>query len=168
MSERRSALLPAIVAVAFAGGFLACATPAAVTPQGGPPEAGSSCSGDWATGSDGVSIVPFAGTVLGRTPDGTRRPIPGARFVVVAGAEPGRLSILTDDQGRFQGKLLLPTHGTRECRDGVVKVGYVIGIATISVRAKGCADAEVTVDAGWEPRAIDLRCERWSRSPPAA
>lgn len=160
MSERQSALLSAIVAVALAGGFLSCATPAPVPPQGGPPEPGSACSGTWTTSTEGVAVVPFAGTVFGQATEGTRRPIAGAKFVVVAGAEYGRLPILTNDQGRFQGKLLLPTHGTRECRDGVVKVGYEIGIATISVRAKGCADTEVTVDAGWEPRAIDLRCEQ--------
>jgi len=159
MSERRSSLLAVIVAVALAGGSFSCATPAGVAPQGGPPEAGSTCTGTWTTGSEGVSVVPFAGTVFGQAPDGIRRPIPGARFVVVAGAENGRLPILTDDQGRFQGKVLLPTQGTRECRDGVIKVDYVIGSATISVRAKGCANAEVTVDAGWEPRSIDLRCE---------
>jgi len=166
MSDRRSALLAVIAAVALGGGPLACATPAGVAPPGGPPAAGSACAGTWTTGSEGVAVVPFAGTVLGQAPDGTRRPIPGAKFVVVAGEETGRLPILTDDQGRFQGKVLLPTQGTRECRDGIIKVDYVIGIATISVRAKGCANTEVTVDAGWQPRAIDLGCEKETRSPP--
>jgi len=154
-----------MLAGALAGG-VACATPVAVAPQGRLPEPGSPCSGAWTTGSDGVAVVPFAGTVFGQVQDGTRSPIAGARFVVVGGAEYGRLPILTDDQGRFQGKVMLPTHATRECKDGVIEVGYTIGIATVSVRAKGCANAEVTIDAGWEPRPIELLCEDRAPAPP--
>ena len=138
-------------------GAVACATTPA-PPPGGPPQAGASCEGDWSVPTDGVAIVPFAGTVYGWTEGGERRPLEGARFVVVAGAPHGSLSFLTDPEGRFQGKMILPTHATRECRDGVVKAGYVVGSATISVRAKGCKDTVIAVDARWEPRSIDLRC----------
>jgi hypothetical protein len=140
---------------AIVAGALACATPAG----GPPPEVGASCEGTWSIPTDGVAVVPFAGTVHGRTAGAARRPLEGARFVVVAGAPHGRLSFFAGAEGRFQGKILLPTHATRECRDGVVKAGYVVGSATISVRAKGCEDTIVTVDARWQARDIELNCK---------
>jgi len=143
-----------LLAVAIVAGALACATPAG----GPPPEIGSSCDGTWSIPTDGVSVVPFTGTVYGKT-GGDRRPLEGARFVVVAGAPHGRLPILAGAAGRFQGKILLPTHATRECRDGVVKAGYVVGSVTLSVRAEGCEDSIVTVDARWQARDIELTCK---------
>ena len=144
----------AVLAVALVAGALACATPA----KGPAPEVGSSCDGSWSIPTEGVSIVPFTGSVYGWT-GGERRPLEGARFVVVAGAPHGRLPLLAGAEGRFQGKILLPTHATRECRDGVVKAGYVVGSVTFSVRAEGCEDSVVTVDARWKARDIDLTCK---------
>ena len=54
----------------------------------------------------------------------------------------------------------LATHATRECRDGVVKAGYVVGSVTLSVRAEGCEDSIVTVDTRWKARDIDLTCKK--------
>jgi hypothetical protein len=152
---RAGALLAdALLAGVLVAGSLACATPAA----GPPPGVGSSCDGTWSIPTDGVAIVPFTGAVYGKTA-GERRPLAGARFVVVAGAPHERLPFLAGADGRFQGKILMPTHATRECRDGVVKAGYVVGSVTLSVRAEGCEDVIVTVDARWQARDIELSCK---------
>ena len=157
MRNKQWSAVAAVATLALA----ACAT----TPPGAPapgqplPEPGSPCTGTWTSDTAGVVIVPFAGSVSGEAPDGTRHPVAGARLEVVAGPAQGDLSILTDAQGRFQGKLLLPAHGARECRDGVITAAYDIGSVRIAVRADGCSETHLTVDSRWEPRTITLTCE---------
>jgi len=130
------------------------------------PPLGSPCTGTWFSYSDGSFPAAFTGTVVGRYPDGTQRPLEGVTFHVI-GSSLAKLPFTTNGSGQFIGEVDLSSGHDMHCRDGRVEVTWSLGESEIVVRSQGCSDHQVVFDAMWRPHVIELICDAPDEQSPA-
>ena len=130
------------------------------------PPLGSPCTGTWFTYSVGSFPAAFTGTVVGRYPDGSQRPLEGVTFHVI-GSSFAKLPFTTNQSGQFIGEVELSSGQDTHCRDGRVEVTWHLGKAEIVVRSHGCSDQQVVFDAMWRPHAMELICDAQDEQSPA-
>jgi hypothetical protein len=108
----------------------------------------------------GASIGIFEGTVTGRFQDGSKRPLPHARFFLADGSdkplEP--VDIPISKRGRFHVRAGVDYSVQKSCHNGVIEEEEIFGHQIFAVQADGCREERVTYDNTDHVYDIELDC----------
>ena len=116
------------------------------------------CSDTLGEESDGILRIKFAGTVMGRHPDGSVRPVDGALFETLRDGQRKLLAFSTDASGGFNSEFRLWFNTSTHCENGKIVSATYVREMVIAISTRDCREAQLTFDHKWEPRTVELEC----------